>query len=164
MSDGSGNWQGTSGDIRQGAFGNNGAANFAAITDGTSSSLAMGEAAGGRQKTLTSYGPWGLQGTHTCCHGRVVTNSATVLDLTAIAANCADQNFNINHDYQNNTCGGPVAANFGKSYAWNFNSLHPGGAQFVLCDGSTQFLAETIDYLTLARLAFIHDGQPTQVP
>jgi prepilin-type N-terminal cleavage/methylation domain-containing protein len=166
MTDGNSNWQANSGDIRQGAFGNNGAANFAAITDGTSSSLAMGEAAGGRQKTSTNYGPWGLQGTHTCCHGRVHTSSSTVLDATTFlpGANCYDQNFNINSDYKNNLCAGPVAANFKKSYAWTFNSLHPGGAQFVLCDGSTQFLAETIDYLTLARLAFIHDGQPTQVP
>jgi prepilin-type N-terminal cleavage/methylation domain-containing protein len=169
MSDGSGNWQGTSGDIRQGAFGNNGAANFAAITDGTSSSLAMGEAAGGRQKTSTSYGPWGLQGTHTCCHGRVVTGSTTVLDATALGAGtfCYDLNYNVNSDFISTTTGAAcIQANAikGKSYAWNFNSLHPGGAQFVLCDGSTQFLAETIDYLTFARLAYIHDGQPTQVP
>lgn len=164
MSDGSGNHQGNSADIRQGAFGNNGGAKLADITDGTSSSLAFGEAAGGRQKTSSNYGPWGLQGTHTCCHGRVVTSSTTILDATTFnpGANCYDQNFSINSSYQNNTCT-PDPNLKGKTYAWAFNSLHPGGAQFTLCDGSTQFLAQTIDYLTLARLAYIHDGQVVNI-
>jgi prepilin-type N-terminal cleavage/methylation domain-containing protein/prepilin-type processing-associated H-X9-DG protein len=165
MSDGSGNYQGTSNDIRQGAFGNNGAAKFADITDGTSNTLCMGEAAGGRHKTDTRYGPWGLQGVHTCCHGRVVTGSTTVLDPTALnpGVNCYDINFGINQSYNGNTCT-VNPANAGKTYAWTFNSLHPGGAQFVMCDGSTQFLTETMDYLTLARLAYIHDGQPVELP
>ena len=154
--------------IRQGAFGNNMSAKIADITDGTSNSLAMGEAAGGRQKTSTWYGPWGLQGIHTCCHGRVVTSSDTILDATTLAPGtfCYDENYNINADFISGTSGTACTGTpiFGKSYAWTFNSLHPGGGQFVLCDGSTQFLTETMDYLILARLAFIHDGQPVEMP
>ena len=167
-SDGSATYQQSYADIRQGAFGNNGSAKIADITDGTSSSLAFGEAAGGRQKTATQYGPWGLQGVHTCCHGRVVTSSTTILDATTFATGtlCYDQNYNINKDFISGTSGTacvPLATRTGKSYAWNFNSLHPGGAQFTLCDGSTQFLAQTIDYLTLCRLAYVHDGQVAAV-
>lgn len=151
-------------DIRQGAFGNDGAAKIASITDGTANTIAVGEAAGGRKKAIgntTAFGPWGLIGVHTCCHGRVVSNSSTAIVLNA--ATCPDQNWSINHDWQADTCA-PVAANFGKSYAWVFNSHHPGGAQFVMCDGSTQFLAQTMDYMNFCRLSYIHDGQPAQIP
>jgi hypothetical protein len=47
---------------------------------------------------------------------------------------------------------------------WNakssFHSLHPGGAQFVLVDGSTHFFSETIDLTTLRRLGNRSDGNP----
>ena len=169
FTDGNANHQGLNNDIRQGAFGNNGGAKIADITDGTSSSLAFGEAAGGRQKVATQYGPWGLQGVHTCCHGRVLTGSSTVLDAaTAYAPGtfCYSQNYHINAHWISGTSGTACTGTpiFGKTYAWTFNSLHPGGAQFTLCDGSTQFLAQTMDYLVLARLSFIHDGQPVQMP
>lgn len=41
-----------------------------------------------------------------------------------------------------------------------FKSLHPGGAQFVLADGSVRFLSETIDYMTYQRLGDRRDRQP----
>ncbi|QDV67016.1 hypothetical protein Poly24_07070 [Rosistilla carotiformis] len=41
-----------------------------------------------------------------------------------------------------------------------FKSIHPGGAMFVLCDGSIQFLSETIDMVTYQRLGDRRDGQP----
>jgi prepilin-type processing-associated H-X9-DG protein len=155
-------WETKSGDIRQGAFGNNGAANFAAITDGTANSIAIGEAAGGRFKTSINYGPWGLTGTHTSVHGRIVTISSTTINIETSTAS-ANQwpNWTINGIWRNNT---PTPDALRRTYAWVFGSLHPGGAQFVMCDGSTQFLAETIDYMTLARLAYIHDGQPVTIP
>ena len=42
----------------------------------------------------------------------------------------------------------------------NFSSLHPGGAQFVLADGSTHFLSETLDLTTLRRMGDRRDGNP----
>jgi prepilin-type N-terminal cleavage/methylation domain-containing protein/prepilin-type processing-associated H-X9-DG protein len=41
-----------------------------------------------------------------------------------------------------------------------FKSQHKGGAQFVFVDGSVQFLAEHIDYITYQRLGDRRDGQP----
>jgi prepilin-type N-terminal cleavage/methylation domain-containing protein/prepilin-type processing-associated H-X9-DG protein len=41
-----------------------------------------------------------------------------------------------------------------------FKSQHKGGAQFVFCDGSVQFLTENIDYITYQRLGDRRDGQP----
>jgi prepilin-type N-terminal cleavage/methylation domain-containing protein/prepilin-type processing-associated H-X9-DG protein len=141
-------WANLSGDIRRGAFGNDGAANFAALTDGTSNTIAMGEASGGRDKTSTVYGPWGLSGTHTCCHGRVVGTSTTAIAFTAVEA----RDWHINGRYGGNT--------LKQSYAWVFNSLHPGGAQFCLADGSVRFIAQTTDYGIFLRLNFIRDGEP----
>ena len=41
-----------------------------------------------------------------------------------------------------------------------FKSQHKGGAQFVLVDGSVQFLSESIDYVTYNRLGDRRDGSP----
>ena len=41
-----------------------------------------------------------------------------------------------------------------------FKSAHKGGAQFVLVDGSVQFLSENIDYITYNRLGDRRDGGP----
>lgn len=45
--------------------------------------------------------------------------------------------------------GGPVFMTYGgiNSHTWGVNSLHPGIANVVLCDGSARPVAETIDYL-----------------
>lgn len=150
MTDYSAWWSAYNGDIRQGLMGNDGAANMAACTDGTSNTIAVGEGSGGRHKTSTAYGPWGLSGAHTSIHGYTPSGSSTALDLTTIAAYMS--NFNINSPYNNDA--------LRRTYAWVFNSLHPGGAQFALTDGSTRFIPQTIDYLTLCRLTYIHDGAP----
>ena len=137
-------------DIRQGMFGNQGAATMGQISDGTSNCLMLGEGCGGRRKTSVNYGPWGINGAHTCCHGYVPSNSSS-----SIAPAATHYAFNINRDYFDSS--GNVYP--GKTYAWVFNSAHPGGAQFALGDGSVRFISQTIDYLMLCRLAYIHDGQ-----
>jgi len=40
-----------------------------------------------------------------------------------------------------------------------FGSRHPGGAQFVLADGSVQFIHETINFTTYENLSMIADGE-----
>ena len=42
---------------------------------------------------------------------------------------------------------------------WGFHSLHPGGANFVMCDGSVQFISENIELQLYRNLAHIDDGQ-----
>lgn len=133
-------------DIRQGAFGNNGATTLAQIRDGSSNTIAIGEAAGGAQyKTDANYGPWGLVGTHTCCHGRVVSNSTT----SVAPAQFTDFRWHINAPWDTSM----------KTYAWVFGSGHEGGAQFVFCDGSAKFLSENMDYRLFCLLNYTHDGE-----
>lgn len=142
----------TSSDVRRGMFGNNGAARIADISDGTSNSIAVGEGSGGRFKTSTSYGPWGLAGTHTSIHGRVVQSvSSTVVNSTSFTA--ADA-----RDWTVNAAWAGAVTTPKQSYAWVFNSQHAGGAQFLLGDGAVKFLSENIDYLTFLRLNYIADG------
>jgi hypothetical protein len=147
-----------SGDIRQGTFGNSGAARFSQITDGQSMTIAVGEAHGGTAyKTSGSYGPWGLTGTHTCCHGRVVSNSSTAVDATQFTAGLA-QDWGINGAWTSNLSVAPMANK--QTYAWVFNSTHNGGAQFVMNDGAVKFLAQSMDYRIFCLLNYIHDNEP----
>jgi len=52
---------------------------------------------------------------------------------------------------------------FGFDVRSSFASLHPGGANFVLADGSTRFISETINTTTLQRLVSRKDGQTVQL-
>ncbi|MDZ7617282.1 MAG: DUF1559 domain-containing protein [Patescibacteria group bacterium] len=137
-------------DIRQGMFGNNGAADFASITDGTSNCIAVGEAVGGRYKTSDVYGPWGLTGTNTCCHGRVVTRSAGSVMENYLPEDAQD--YGINAVWRGDARK--------RTYAWVFGSAHTGSAQFVFGDGSARSLSDSIDYPTFCRLNYVHDGEP----
>ena len=46
------------------------------------------------------------------------------------------------------------------NYSWGFRSQHPGGAQFLMVDGSSKFVADSINYVTYQRLGGRRDGQP----
>jgi len=137
-----------------GAFGSDGAARLDDIMDGTSNALAIGESVGGTTvKMDANWGPWGLCGTRTSTHGVVMVTNFTSVSGTTIAFTSAHaRDYGINGAYQNDP--------LGRHFAWTFSSQHPGGAQFVLCDGSTRFLSDSLDYRTLARLAFIGDKEP----
>lgn len=49
--------------------------------------------------------------------------------------------------------------------AWSTTgSTHTGGAQFAFGDGSIHFLSDSMDLVTLQRLAYVADGQTVQIP
>jgi prepilin-type N-terminal cleavage/methylation domain-containing protein/prepilin-type processing-associated H-X9-DG protein len=126
--------------ILRGAFGNDGAATFAEILDGTSNTIAVGESKQGRvgnvAKESAVYGPYWGAGLHTCCHGRAVQSAASLW-------------MNINADASIRAGAPANTTGLNRQYAWVFGSWHPGGAQFVLCDGSVKFMPQTIDYLNV---------------
>ena len=144
-------------DIRQGAFGNNGAARLAQITDGATNTILIGESWGGRQKTSASFGPWGLTGTHTCCHLYTPSSSSTTLSLATLTdLNQYGAKYRINTDYTFAATG--VADPLKRQYSWGYGSGHAGGIQVTLGDGSSRFVSENIDMLTFWRLNYIHDA------
>jgi prepilin-type N-terminal cleavage/methylation domain-containing protein/prepilin-type processing-associated H-X9-DG protein len=69
-------------------------------------------------------------------------------------------NYDSCDDTASNGCGHP--ANWNTSLG--FKSRHPGGAQFLLGDGSVHFLPETIDHWTYQYLGGKADEHTVQVP
>ncbi|MEX1042364.1 MAG: DUF1559 domain-containing protein [Pirellulaceae bacterium] len=93
------------------------------VTDGTSNTIAIGETTWRRGQLFYQAAVWAGA---TRGKGGNVTR-----DLYA------GGRASINHS-------NPVSNELKES----FNSLHPGGAQFVFVDGSVHFVSETIDYVT----------------
>jgi prepilin-type N-terminal cleavage/methylation domain-containing protein/prepilin-type processing-associated H-X9-DG protein len=60
--------------------------------------------------------------------------------------------------------GNPCRARCNWNMEFGFRSKHPGGAQFLLVDGSVHFLSETIDHWTYNYLGDKCDGTPVNVP
>jgi len=108
----------------QGAFGNDGAATLAAIVDGSSNTILVGEC---KQIKASSnlFGPFWGAGVHTCCHMYTETDNAL---------------YNVNAKHTN-----------GDQYAWGAGSYHVGGAHFLLGDGSVRFISENINYFSIFR-------------
>jgi prepilin-type N-terminal cleavage/methylation domain-containing protein/prepilin-type processing-associated H-X9-DG protein len=142
-----------------GPFGTNGAASLADIKDGTSNTLAIGESR--QEHTSTSYGPYWGSGTHTAVHGYTPWCDGT-------PENCPNpptpsrsyRAFNINYPYGRVIPIPPLTDyRADLQYAWGFGSWHPGGANFVLCDGSVKFLRDGIDYVIFQALTTIANGE-----
>jgi len=119
---------------RSGSF----AARFQDITDGTSSTIMMGE-------VLPSCGDhhrggwFSTNALWTATTGGINFNTCGKRAIPDNAEDC--------HDHR----------------VWMtsqaFKSDHPGGAQFVFCDGSVNFLSESINYLTYQQLGSRNDGE-----
>ena len=52
----------------------------------------------------------------------------------------------------------------GPHRAPNFRSFHTGGANFSFCDGSVQYLSQSIDQLTFQALSTIQGGEIASIP
>lgn len=140
-----------------GVFFQNSATQFRDITDGTSNTLMLGERSF-RTNDL-NVGAGNALGFSAELSGYSSRNRAITCVLGI-------PYYGINHNATNRV-----------HQARGFHSRHPGGAQFALCDGSTRFISENIDYnyatcpsgtvkngawvdSTFERLCAKDDGQP----
>ena len=117
-------------------FGTDTATNMASITDGTSNTVAFCEQI--REKYNGALGGWSYR-----CH----VNIGIDLKWVPINSWCYPP-------------GSSTNCLVGRLGQWaTAGSLHTGGAQFCLADGSVRFVSENIDSTTRGRLSTISDGQ-----
>jgi prepilin-type N-terminal cleavage/methylation domain-containing protein/prepilin-type processing-associated H-X9-DG protein len=141
----------------KGPFCNNGAASITAMRDGTSNTLAIGEATQ-LGHTSTSFGPYWGAGTHTAVHGRILQVTPGLVqqsggtDINTGTGYCA---INGNNGRQIN---GWTDSRAIYTYAWQFGSKHTNGANFVFCDGSVKFLTNSIDYIGVLQCLATPEG------
>jgi len=155
----------------RGPFGNNGASNLNSLQDGTSNTIAIGEAT--QLNHNSAYGPYWGAGTHTSVHGRILQFTPGLVQQSGgvTTATCAGSSCGVNYCIAYCGINAPNAqmasgttgtAGF-QQYAWQFGSKHSGGANFVMCDGSVKFLRNDIDYVNVFQcLASPEGGESPQ--
>ena len=121
----------------------NWAANIMQITDGTSKTIAMGEVLPECNYELIRFGWWDSQSWY--------VGTATPINWDSCRA--TDPPY-------------PKKQDCYTFFNWNtsagFKSRHPGGANFVMADGSVHFISEDIDYKNYQRLGDRRDGQAVE--
>ncbi|EAQ77203.1 DUF1559 domain-containing protein [Blastopirellula marina] len=108
------------------------------LTDGTTNTILMGEI----RQACNTYSPYGWAWPESLWY-----------------ATTAPINFPTcpgHPRYGTNACFSNSTNNY--NAVFGFKSLHPGGCQFVMGDGSVQFLTESLERLTYARLGDKSDG------
>ena len=114
---------------------------FAAITDGLSNTIAVGEILPQQTDHIWDYSWMGFNGGN--------AHSSTIVPI-----NTKITNFN------GGVCGtlaDPSIRNWNMS--WGFRSNHSGGANFLMGDGSVRFIRQSINHQTYQYLGTRNDGQ-----
>jgi len=155
----------------RGPFGNNGGSNLNGMRDGTSQTIAIGEATQ-EYHTSTSFGPYWGAGTHTSVHGRILQFTPGLVQQSGGVGTgtCGGPSCGVNYciaycgiNAPNNSMITPSVTGTAakQTYAWQFGSKHSGGANFVMCDGSVKFLKDDIDYVGVFQCLATPEGGET---
>ena len=125
-------------------FGENSDCNFAAILDGTSNTVAMSETL---RTVANGHCPtWGYR-------GWVMTGIDLDygINVTSIPSNWSWVSDKVDHNYRLRTWG-------------TGGSLHPGGLNVCLADGSIRFISETTPTTILDAISTISGSETTEMP
>jgi hypothetical protein len=144
------------------------------ITDGTSHTFAVGEAAGGENWPMclgvgcTAPGADAMDADVPWLSGIPVNEFFLPVLVSSLYA-CTVEPMNKRPvtntlstiagaaDCRSSSSGGPHTMS-------NFRSDHPRGSHFLLCDGSVRFLIENVDITSYRRLSTIAEGDSSYVP
>jgi prepilin-type N-terminal cleavage/methylation domain-containing protein len=145
----------------RGMFGFNGACRIADITDGTSNTIAVGESIVFRSANRNIFGR--VDDAYTPLwaghrrHGTFINNHPNI-----DARHINNIRYHINgdlHDPNATAYGGQPSTPDVRVHVNVPASMHPGGAHFLMGDGSTRFISEVLDHSTYAILTRIASGQ-----
>jgi len=158
---------------RSGVFAHHSNTRIASIADGTSNTFAYGEAAAGFPLCngigcttpipgVTAKHGWliegaGIEPLYGMGFRYVGGFGSTVEPLNKTPVTDSRYDPASHTDCRSSLNGGP-------HWASHFRSFHPGGANFLFCDGSVQFLGETIDMIPYRGLSTIQGGEVVSVP
>jgi prepilin-type processing-associated H-X9-DG protein/prepilin-type N-terminal cleavage/methylation domain-containing protein len=110
----------------------------AAITDGLSNTIMVGESLPGSHDHLAQNRWWYFNGGQSHCTTIIPINQLMPEQVNNSAAGCLNW------------------SNWDTS--WGFKSRHTGGANFLFCDGSVHFINQSIDRMTYNLLGCRNDG------
>ena len=128
----------------------NSSTEFATITDGTSNTLMGSESIRGGTQT----GGWGAAGGY---WGGARWGGYGFTTLEAPNTPVPDQHYSCKSTTNPDT---PCVSLFGADETMNFaRSRHTGGVQVFMADGSTRFLAESINLLTYQAMSTVSNGE-----
>jgi len=159
---------------KSGVFAKHSNTRLAHITDGSSSTIAYGEAASGFPMCNGSGCTNPLPG-ETSKHGWLVEGAGieTLYSLGlryvgGFGSTMEPLNKNPVTDSFYKVSGGSyldcrASVDGGPHWTTSFRSFHPGGASFLFCDGSVQYLSETINMTVYRGLSTIQGGEVVSV-
>ena len=120
------------------------AISYAMIRDGQSNTIMMGEVRQGCSPHIEAG--W-VSSTNGCA---IISTQIPINDDTCQGVDAC----------QSNGC----RSEYNYSTSIGFKGAHPGGAHFLMCDGSVHLLSESIDHQMYQYLGACDDGWPTRIP
>ena len=156
----------SSAEISNGPFDNQTAQRLSSITDGTSNTVMVGESNRFINDPDGSFNQWIRAGYYGSAYSANTTRpQGLAFTLPRINAPLMPDDYTKmppgteypdTSDYKAWTLNIPYYKEFGQ---WGFRSRHPGGAQFVFCDGSVKFLKESISIPTYMAIGTRNQGE-----
>jgi prepilin-type N-terminal cleavage/methylation domain-containing protein/prepilin-type processing-associated H-X9-DG protein len=125
---------------------------LAQVTDGTSTTILLGETLPQQCEFQRFGSAYGWAGDNSVGQGQTIQPINYPIDetnRTAFTSNCAVGCPN----------GDPTHCIMNWHVTWGFKSKHPNGTNFAFVDGSVHFISQEIDHQTYQYLGCRHDGQ-----